>query len=690
MRVRFEHVACVSVVLLLVVSLLGFPPVAGEVSPEVAIAEYNYYFVAGHNMTPTPPSPGPSPPGFLFTADPPVYDVGTVYHHGGRDYLYDGFYESGSPVDDNAYVTVNITNNLGYDITIEDLTAEVTAGTPTKHWYFWSGPEWGMGNMTMIAVDTLDPWDPTAAISYDEVNYTTGAVEVHRDPSKIVRDDPLGIVRGYPDWFRKATGDQGWPYPATQLGPGSLLENDLNGDAAETGHVKPVMLVNGSTFTEYFGITVFGQVDVGTQINATITLRFTYTPPPEGEPAVCDVRIVNLVPFFPAFPYDTIEAFPEWGYFPINVTLRNWGTVPINVTVNAYYGKDGSWFQTGPPQIAPLDPFNGTALTFYWDLKASDLGKAVYPIKVNATATCDVLTATDEFIFNVKSRVIGDTEGDNDVDVADQRKMELVMFTMFPQQAYLNSNSFPLFTDMDGDGDIDVGDQRKQSLHKFESWPGPIWSAGISIYSPAGSIALDPPTAIVHVGQTITVSVIITNITDCAGYMMKIYYNPTILQYWFLYTFDTDPANPMSPTQMAPDSMDRIDGDASLPGSIRIITVWKAGVPRYSYAGSSVAAKITFKALTTGNARLVFDQAWTRATDNTGNDILFQTFIDGWVPGDVDGDRDVDVGDQRKVQLAMFSVPGDPNWNPNADLDGDGNVDVGDQRIQQDHMFESW
>jgi len=57
--------------------------------------------------------------------------------------------------------------------------------------------------------------------------------------------------------------------------------------------------------------------------------------------------------------------------------------------------------------------------------------------------------------------------------------------------------------------------------------------------------------------------------------------------------------------------------------------------------------------------------------------------------GDVDKDGDVDVGDQRKVQLAMFTSPTDPKWNPYADLDCDGDVDVGDQRIQQLRMFES-
>ncbi len=62
----------------------------------------------------------------------------------------------------------------------------------------------------------------------------------------------------------------------------------------------------------------------------------------------------------------------------------------------------------------------------------------------------------------------------------------------------------------------------------------------------------------------------------------------------------------------------------------------------------------------------------------------FDTIVAGEIlPGDVDNDGDVDVGDQRKVQLAMFTVLGDLRWNPDADIDGDEDVDISDQRICQ-------
>jgi hypothetical protein len=200
-------------------------------------------------------------------------------------------------------------------------------------------------------------------------------------------------------------------------------------------------------------------------------------------------------------------------------------------------------------------------------------------------------------------------------------------------------------------------------------------------------ISVEPSKTVLALGYTVTVTVTITDITDCAGYQLFIDYDPALLN-MTSWTFDTDPTKPGSTTQMAPAPADRVDVDVSVPGSVKLATIWKAGVPTYS--GSGVAAEITFNATMLGNSTINFDQSWTRAID----DILFQTFIDGWVfvsiLGDVDGDRDVDVGDQRKVSLAMFTVPGDPHWNPIMDIDSDLDVDVGDQRKQQLHMFESW
>jgi hypothetical protein len=500
-------------------------------------------------------------------------------------------------------------------------------------------------------VDTLDQFYWTShkhnishPDQFDEVDYNTGVVEVHRDLH--------GLARSYPDWYRYGTGIQGSPYPSTQLGPGTLLDKDPDGDALSTGHVatkyggSPITLADDATFTEYFGLTLFGQVDLGTQIDATVTLRLKYSSPrpmklhaqpeelinlydplttmwhelyptfsniyhlsswhddngdgrlsagdeidlydgvdttwwfvnhvpltlnlswfdgdvwePEmyiesefdiehypfdvpfdtlwheawpnwcewwvivnwidnGDqvlsvsdlivlfnlqwgitatyhvdamatdlelyPEIADIYLANAVSVFPGYDLvDAFEAFPEW-ILPINVTVKNMGTLPLTGSVSGYYSLDNStYLSMGISQSINLSPCNGTLLQFLWNLKTSGVGKEVYFMKFNVTASYigpnqnKLIADTDEFFVKVKVRLLGDTDGDNDVDVGDQRKVQLAMFTGSnyppgpPDLAYTDWNSYPNFSDMDGDKDVDVGDQRKQQLHMFETWEDP-------------------------------------------------------------------------------------------------------------------------------------------------------------------------------------------------------------------------
>lgn len=48
--------------------------------------------------------------------------------------------------------------------------------------------------------------------------------------------------------------------------------------------------------------------------------------------------------------------------------------------------------------------------------------------------------------------------------------------------------------------------------------------------------------------------------------------------------------------------------------------------------------------------------------------------IDAGIPGDINGDGCVDHSDLAALLSAWGTVPGDPNWNPDADLTGDGTV----------------
>jgi hypothetical protein len=203
-------------------------------------------------------------------------------------------------------------------------------------------------------------------------------------------------------------------------------------------------------------------------------------------PEIADIYIPNAVsmapgPLLGGVLLDTMEVFNEW-ILPINVTVKNMGTLPLTGSVNGYYSLNNATYQSmGSSQAISLEPCNGTYLTFYWNLKTTGAGKSIYFMKFNVTGSYigpnqdKLIAAADEFLIKVKVRVLGDVEGDNDVDVGDQRKVQLAMFTSTAsgRATYLSWNSFPNFTDMDGDGDVDVGDQRKQQLWMFLTWQDP-------------------------------------------------------------------------------------------------------------------------------------------------------------------------------------------------------------------------
>ncbi len=179
--------------------------------------------------------------------------------------------------------------------------------------------------------------------------------------------------------------------------------------------------------------------------------------------------------------------------------------------------------------------------------------------------------------------------------------------------------------------------------------------ASVSPYSPADAISIVPSTATILVNQTVTVEIIITNITGCACYCFQIDYQTTILE-CVSSTVDTDPAHPMSPTQMAPAPSDRIDTGSSTPGHLMITTVWKAATPTYTYEGDSVAAEVTFKGKTPGISSLTFTHQ--HACDYLGNDIFFSEINNGSIV--VSGPRTLTINSLPTGVL--FTADGTPHW----------------------------
>ena len=70
------------------------------------------------------------------------------------------------------------------------------------------------------------------------------------------------------------------------------------------------------------------------------------------------------------------------------------------------------------------------------------------------------------------------------------------------------------------------------------------------------------------------------------------------------------------------------------------------------------------------------------------------SFLAGWLmvttPGDVDGDRDVDIFDIVPIASAYGSAQGKPEYDPECDIDGDGDVDIFDVVIAASNYGLSW
>jgi hypothetical protein len=79
-------------------------------------------------------------------------------------------------------------------------------------------------------------------------------------------------------------------------------------------------------------------------------------------------------------------------------------------------------------------------------------------------------------------------------------------------------------------------------------------------------------------------------------------------------------------------------------------------------------------------------QGETETGDNTYTDdkVLVS------VPGDVDGDRDVDIDDLLLLIDAFWGTPSAPNWNPNSDINNTDAVDIDDLLILINHFWEHW
>ena len=69
-------------------------------------------------------------------------------------------------------------------------------------------------------------------------------------------------------------------------------------------------------------------------------------------------------------------------------------------------------------------------------------------------------------------------------------------------------------------------------------------------------------------------------------------------------------------------------------------------------------------------------------------------FTYGWIfitiPGDIDGDRDVDIFDIVRMATIYGVVQPDPAYDPNSDIDNDGDIDIFDIVKAAGNYASSW
>jgi hypothetical protein len=77
--------------------------------------------------------------------------------------------------------------------------------------------------------------------------------------------------------------------------------------------------------------------------------------------------------------------------------------------------------------------------------------------------------------------------------------------------------------------------------------------------------------------------------------------------------------------------------------------------------------------------------------DNRGlSEDVYVSKLEFYLPGDVDGDFDVDICDVVRITSIYGSKQGDPEFNPDSDLDGDGAITILDVVICTSHYGDKW
>lgn len=198
-------------------------------------------------------------------------------------------------------------------------------------------------------------------------------------------------------------------------------------------------------------------------------------------------------------------------------------------------------------------------------------------------------------------------------------------------------------------------------------------------YSPASSsiptVSVSPKDIMrqVDIGQTFTVNITITNASDLYVWQAGMTFNATILEAISFAegSFLKESGN----TLWTPGTIDNTVGIIYYHASALAGNVTGA-------SGNGTLGTITFKVKDYGNSTLQLTEvilldSQLKSIDKT----LIHGTVQVKIPGDVNGDRIVNILDLAALGKAYGSSPGSPNWNPQADINSDLIIDVLDLAI---------
>jgi len=189
-------------------------------------------------------------------------------------------------------------------------------------------------------------------------------------------------------------------------------------------------------------------------------------------------------------------------------------------------------------------------------------------------------------------------------------------------------------------------------------------------------ISVEPPTITEKVGATFTVNITITDVFNLYFWEFHMSFNKSVLTVTsvtegpFLSDVDSTSWNMMPP-------------DFDTPGIVKAANLlWY--YPPEGATGNGTLCTITFQVKDVGNTSLHFYYT-VLATYDEGLLSIAHAAEDGSVmatlPGDVDGDGDVDIYDLALFSRAYGTSVGEPGFNRLADLDSDGDVDLDDLNL---------